>query len=113
MAHLGRELDPTSADGLLRAAGQGDRAAFGVLFDWTAPAIFGCFRGVRIGPTEAEQLTERVYVGLWRSAPGFEESGRTAHQRLWDLTRCELLRWHLLRRMPHCAQRSPTLQTAD
>lgn len=108
--HLGHRLHPARADGLLEAAGEGDKAAFGVFFDWTSPVIFGCIRRATGGPREAEQLTENVYVGLWRSAPRFGASGRSAHERLLDFTRCELLRWHLLRRLPECAQRPPTLR---
>lgn len=100
--HLGRTLTPARANGLLQAAGEGDTAAFGVLFDWTAPVIFGCIHRAVAGRGDAEQLTASVYVGLWRSAPAFEANGPSAHQRLLDFTRCELLRWHLLRRMPEC-----------
>ena len=111
--HLGRELDPAYADSLLAAAAQGDRAAFGVLFDWTAPVIFGCLRGGLDTPDEAAQATESVYVHLWRGASQLEASERSAYQRLLDLTRCELLRGHLLRRIPDCARRAAGVRAVD
>lgn len=114
--HLGRSLHAARADRLLQAAGRGDPAAFGVLYDWTAPVIFGCLRGALADLAdldEAKRLTETVYIDLWRSAPQFDPRERSAHQRLLDFTRCELLRWHLRRRIPVCAQRSPTLRVVD
>ncbi len=91
---LGRHLDPARADRLLCAAGRGDRAAFGTLLDRTVPVILGCLRRAVSGPGQAEQVTENVYVQLWRCATHFETIERSAHQHLLDLTRCELLRWH-------------------
>ena len=111
--HLGRKLSPARANGLLEAAGEGDKAAFGVLFDWTSPVIFGCIHRAVAGRGNAEQLTASVYVGLWRSAPAFEADGPGAHQRLLDFTRGELLRWHLRQRIPECRQGSPRLPSTD
>lgn len=111
--HLDRRLTPARANGLLEAAGEGDKAAFGVLFDWTAPVIFGCIHRAVAGRGDAAQLTASVYVGLWRSAPAFEPGGQSAHQRLLDFTCGELLRWHLLRRLPECAGSSPRLAPTD
>lgn len=107
---LGRHLDADCAGELLRAAGQGDEAAFGVLFDWTAPVIFGCLRRALSGPGEAELVAEKVYVRLWRDAPRFSGSRRTAHRHLLDVTRCELVRWHRGQRVHRSTGRAPTLR---
>jgi RNA polymerase sigma-70 factor, ECF subfamily len=89
--HLGLHLDPERADDLLRAAGRGDRTAFGTLLDRTAPVILGALRRVLNDRSEAERITGEVYVRLWRTAPRFGPGSGSAHARLVQLTRCELI----------------------
>ena len=46
---------------------QGDRGAFGELYDRYAPLVYTLACGSR--PNEAEAIMERVFVDLWRTGP--------------------------------------------
>jgi RNA polymerase sigma-70 factor (ECF subfamily) len=58
---------------------QGDENALGRLYDRFGQAVYSlCLRIVRDGPT-AEELTQEVFVRLWRSAASFEpDRGRVS-----------------------------------
>lgn len=62
---------PSSADlgRLLRAMADGDLDALRALYDGTAPLVFGILYPASNSSAHAEQAAERVYLGLWRSAP--------------------------------------------
>src|SRR5579859_270987 len=65
----GQTLDDTALVG--RVSG-GDEDALGQLYDRFGPAVYSlCLRIVRDGAT-AEELTQEVFVRLWRSAASFE-----------------------------------------
>src|SRR5690242_17528225 len=60
------------AEGLLRAVGRGDEAAFGRLYDLVAPRVHGLVRRVVRDPAQAEEVTQEVLVEVWRTAARFD-----------------------------------------
>ena len=59
----------------------GDQAAFATLYDQLAPAVFGVVRRVLRDPAQAEEVTQEVFVELWRQAGRFDAS--RASVRTW------------------------------
>ncbi|MDO8363658.1 MAG: ECF RNA polymerase sigma factor SigK [Actinomycetota bacterium] len=82
---------------LLAAAGRGDQAAFGMLYDELAGLVHGIVLRVVRDPSQAEEVTQEVFVELWRLAPRYEESrgsvkswtATLAHRRAIDRVRSE------------------------
>ncbi|MDH3753737.1 MAG: ECF RNA polymerase sigma factor SigK [Acidimicrobiia bacterium] len=84
-------------DTLMLAAGRGDEAAFAGLYDQLAPLVHGIvLRAVR-DPARSEEVTQEVFVEVWRLAPRYE-AGRgsvrswvatIAHRRAVDRVRSE------------------------
>jgi RNA polymerase sigma-70 factor (ECF subfamily) len=75
----------------------GDQAAFATLYDHLAPAVFGVVRRVLRDPAQSEEVTQEVFVELWRQAGRFD-AGRAsvktwavmiAHRRAVDRVRSE------------------------
>ncbi len=73
-----------STDQLLRAAARGDEASFAELYDEMAPAVFGLARRVVRDPARAEEITQDVFVSVWRFATRFDPEKGSA--RTWILT---------------------------
>ena len=75
----------------------GDQAAFSTLYDLLVPSVFGVVRRVLRDPSQAEEVTQEVFVEIWRLAARFEPqrgSVRTwavtiAHRRAVDRVRSE------------------------
>jgi RNA polymerase sigma-70 factor, ECF subfamily len=84
-------------DRLLLAAGRGDAEALGHLYDALGPAVFGLARRVIRDPARAEEVTQDVFVSVWRFATRFDPakgSARTwvmtlTHRRAVDVVRSE------------------------
>ena len=74
---LTRDLSDDTA--LVALVAHGDENALGQLYDRFGQAVYSlCLRTVRDGAT-AEELTQEVFVRLWRSAASFEpERGRVS-----------------------------------
>jgi RNA polymerase sigma-70 factor (ECF subfamily) len=83
-----RPVDPPEvgerAGQLLRAAGRGDQSAFGELFDELAPVVHGVVLKVVRDPSMAEEVTQEVFVELWRLAARFD--GTKGSARSWAAT---------------------------
>jgi RNA polymerase sigma-70 factor (ECF subfamily) len=71
-------------DQFVLRAGQGDETAFAALYDVLAPAVYGLTRRVVRDPAQAEEVTQEVFLDVWRSAPRFDQARGTA--RSWVLT---------------------------
>lgn len=92
LERVGGRLDGHDTDELLVAAGRGDLHALAAFYDKTAPVVYGLLCGMLGGhPTRAEQATQRVYLQLWLTAPGFEPTERSAYALLLRTTCRELI----------------------
>lgn len=87
----------TDAGALLQAAGRGDETAFGDFYDAVADIVYGIVVRVVRDPGIAQEVTQEVFVELWRLAPRFDAtrgSGQSwastiAHRRAVDRVRSE------------------------
>ncbi|MEZ5341471.1 MAG: sigma factor [Acidimicrobiales bacterium] len=77
-----RDSDPIGT--ALRDAGKGDEAAFSQFYDLTSALVYGTVLKVVRDPSIAEEVTQEVYVELWRLAPRFEAKRGSA--RSWAAT---------------------------
>lgn len=57
---------------LLALSAEGDRAAFGRLYELTAAKLLGVIRRIVSDPAEADDVLQDVYVRLWAAAPSFD-----------------------------------------
>jgi RNA polymerase sigma-70 factor, ECF subfamily len=71
-------------EGLLGLVAGGDEPAFAELYQRVAPAVFGLVTKVVRNPAQAEEVTQEVFVELWRTAPRFDPARGTA--RSWIMT---------------------------
>lgn len=86
-----------SAERLIARVAAGDQRAFAGLYDVLAPLVFGVARRVIRDPAQAEEVTQEVFIEVWRSAAMFDPeraSVRTwaatiAHRRSVDRVRSE------------------------
>jgi RNA polymerase sigma-70 factor (ECF subfamily) len=82
---------------LLQRAGRGDQAAFAELYDSLSPLVHGVVLKVVRDPAQSEEVTQEVFVELWRLAARFDESrgsvtswvATVAHRRAIDRVRSE------------------------
>ncbi|MGY6501595.1 MAG: ECF RNA polymerase sigma factor SigK [Acidimicrobiales bacterium] len=89
---------PTHDDAhLLEAAARGDQQAFATLYDRLAALVHGITVRVVRDPSIAEEVTQEVFVELWRVADRFEATSGSvrgfvatiAHRRAVDRVRSE------------------------
>jgi len=71
-------------EGLLGLVAGGDEPAFAELYRRVAPAVFGLVTKVVRDPAQAEEVTQEVFVELWRTASRFDPARGTA--RSWVMT---------------------------
>ena len=69
---------------LMRAVALGDEASFALLYDRTASVVFGIVRRIVRSQEHAEEVTQEVYLEVWRKA------------RNWDPIRGSVLTWVML-----------------
>lgn len=87
--------DPTGA--ALHQAGRGDEGAFARFYDLTAAMVHGIVLRVVRDPSMADEVTQEVFVEIWRLAPRYDAergSARSwaatiAHRRAVDRVRSE------------------------
>jgi RNA polymerase sigma-70 factor, ECF subfamily len=87
--HLGSVPDdgapgPADLDAMLQAAGRGDEGALAHVYDALAPSVFGLARRVLRDPARAEEVTQDVFLSVWRLATRFDPARGSA--RTWVLT---------------------------
>ena len=82
---------------LLARVAVGDRAAFDAMYDRVAAPVFGTVRNVVRDPGLSEEVTQEVFVEVWRAASRFDASkgspmawvATIAHRRAVDRVRSE------------------------
>ena len=60
--------------GLLRRISRGDEAAFAALYDATSARVHGLVLRVVRDPAQAEEVTQEVFLQVWRQASRYDES---------------------------------------
>lgn len=91
-----RMSGPRLAD-LLALTAQGDHGAFEEVYNQVAPAVFGTVRRVVRDPCLSEEVTQEVFIEIWRTASRFNASkgspiawvATIAHRRAVDRVRTE------------------------
>jgi RNA polymerase sigma-70 factor, ECF subfamily len=69
---------------LLGRAARGDQAAFTALYDATSAQVFGTVLRVVRDPSQSEEVTQEVFIDVWRQAARFDAAIGSA--RTWILT---------------------------
>lgn len=75
---------PADVDDLMRRAARGDSQAFEALYDELSPAVYGLARRVVRDPARAEDVTQEVFIDVWRKATRFD--GDKGKAKTWVLT---------------------------
>jgi RNA polymerase sigma-70 factor (ECF subfamily) len=96
ICHIGGRVDSDLTRWIGNVAG-GDQAAFASVYDTLVPTVYGVVRRVLRDPSQAEEVTQEVFVEIWRQASRFDPdrgSVRTwavviAHRRAVDRVRSE------------------------
>ena len=81
----------------LHSAGRGDEQAFARFYDLVSPTVFGTVLRVVRNRAFAEEITQEVFVELWRQAPRYDAdrgspttwAATIAHRRAVDRVRSE------------------------
>lgn len=122
----GSSLSPAAPDRtdlaalLLRVADQ-DQAAFADLYDAVAARVHGLALRVLRNPAMAEDVTQEVFLQVWREAPGFDPARGSAlawlmtiaHRRAVDRVRSEEAQSARLHRYESLHEAAPFDSTAE
>jgi RNA polymerase sigma-70 factor (ECF subfamily) len=76
LAPIEGALDDLSA--LLARASRGDEQAFADLYDRSCTRVFGLVRRVVRDPAQAEEVTQEVYLAVWRESARYDAARGTA-----------------------------------
>jgi RNA polymerase sigma-70 factor (ECF subfamily) len=92
--------DPTGhagddVDDIMARVAQGDDSAFATLYDRTSAKVFGLVKRVVRDPAQAEEVSQEVYLQVWRQAGRFDRAAGSglawvltlAHRRAVDRVR--------------------------
>jgi RNA polymerase sigma-70 factor (ECF subfamily) len=90
-------IDTTGLAALIGRVAAGDQAAFAALYDDLSPLVYGIAKRVVRDPSHAEEVTQEVFVDLWRLATRFDAArgnvrswaATIAHRRAVDRVRSE------------------------
>jgi RNA polymerase sigma-70 factor (ECF subfamily) len=62
----------TRQQALLERVGRGDKAAFSALYDDIAPRVFGLVKRLLVDHSQAEEVTQEVFLEIWQTASRFD-----------------------------------------
>src|SRR5215218_5461758 len=79
-----RGPDRPDADTLLPRVARGDAQAFAALYDVMGASVYGVARRVVRDPNRAEDVSQEVFLEVWRKAPSFDEGRGSA--KTWIMT---------------------------
>ena len=104
-------------ESLMERVAARDQQAYAELYDRLSPAVFGMTRRVLRDPSQAEEVTQEVFVELWRRATRFDATRggvrswalSIAHHRAVDRVRSEQSR--RARDLRDAAVRAPLAST--
>lgn len=90
-------LGSLDENALLRRSATGDAEAFAALYDRTAPRVYGLVLRTVRNPAIAEEVTQEVFVEIWRLGARFDATQGSAigwmltiaHRRVVDRVRAE------------------------
>ena len=75
---------PADVEALVGRVARGDARAFEALYDELASAVFGLARRVVRDPARAEDVTQEVFLEVWRKATRYDR--RLGTPRTWVMT---------------------------
>lgn len=86
-----------AGDSAIERAGRGDQAAFAQFYDEVSPVVYGTTLKVLRNQAMAEEVTQDVFLELWKQAPKYDRSkgsprawaATVAHRRAVDRVRSE------------------------
>ena len=81
LVHSGDDQD---VDVLVSNVARGDRAAFEALYDQMGSSVYGVARRVVRDPARAEDVSQDVFLDIWRKAPSFDATRGSA--KTWIMT---------------------------
>jgi len=81
---LVRARDRDDLDALLRRVARGESEAFASLYDVMSASVYGVARRVVRDPSRAEDVTQEVFLDIWRKAPAFDPGRGSA--KTWIMT---------------------------
>jgi RNA polymerase sigma-70 factor (ECF subfamily) len=78
-AHADRTTDPTGhggggLEGVIAKVARGDERSFEQLYDQVSGPVHGLVRRVLRDPAQAEEVTQEVFLEVWRTATRFDPS---------------------------------------
>src|SRR3954452_18309339 len=65
---------PADVEALIGRVARGDAGAFEALYDELSPAVFGLARRVVRDPARAEDVTQEVFLEVWRKAARYDST---------------------------------------
>lgn len=106
---------------LMTAIARGDEVAFGELYDRMARMVYGVVRKVVRDPAQSDEVTQEVFVEVWRTATRFESTRGSvktwvltmAHRRAIDRVRSEQASRDRTERIGHRDRMRPFDEVAE
>jgi RNA polymerase sigma-70 factor (ECF subfamily) len=83
ICHIGARVEQDLTSDIASVAA-GDQVAFASLYDALAPSIYAVVRRVLRDPSQTDEVTQEVFVEIWRQATRFDATRGSV--RTWALT---------------------------